>query len=256
MILGAYAMSNPSTPPPEPVQILLARKIILLILLMIVTALGLVLLLRHIRMVSLFLPHIFSDAIIGLIGGCSARWVLGKQTLFLRIISILAFLIGGLELLGWFTGWQVGLGPLKFGLPSVDWYSLGQLLLGTSIALLTLFAWAPPAPNAVRPSPDTKSIKDPPHTRQQLKKHPHRSARPKAPATEVKQPVEPKRKHLAHRKPQLQLSDEEEHRCPYCLELIDPDDARGTVECNICHTLHHADCWAITGACQVPHYTS
>jgi hypothetical protein len=256
MILGANAMSNPSTPPPEPVQIVLARKIILLILLMIVAALGLVLLLRHIRMVSLLLPNIFSDAVTGLIAGCSARWVLGKQTLFLRIISILAFLIGGLELLGWFTGWQVGLGPLKFGLSSVDWYSLGQLLLGTSIALLTLFAWTLPAPNAVRPSPDTKSIKDSPPTRQQLKKRPTRSVRPKAPATEVKQSVEPKRKHLAHRKPQLQLSDKEEHRCPYCLELIDPDGPRGSVECNICHTLHHADCWAITGACQVPHYTS
>jgi hypothetical protein len=28
------------------------------------------------------------------------------------------------------------------------------------------------------------------------------------------------------------------------------------VECEICHTLHHADCWAITGACQVPHFTA
>jgi hypothetical protein len=28
------------------------------------------------------------------------------------------------------------------------------------------------------------------------------------------------------------------------------------VECQICHTLHHADCWAITGTCQVPHYTA
>ena len=256
MILGANAMSNPSTPPPEPVQIVLARKLILLILLMIVAPLGLVMLLRHIRIVSLLLPHIFSDATIGLIAGFSARWVLRKQTLFLRVISVLAFLIGALELLGWFTGWQVGLGPLKFGLTSVDWSSLGQLLLGTSIALLTLFAWTQPTPDALRPTPETESIKRSPRTRQQLKKRPRRSARPKAPAAEAKQSVEPKRKHLAHRKPQLQLSDEEEHRCPYCLELIGPDDPRGTVECEICHTLHHADCWAITGACQVPHYTS
>jgi hypothetical protein len=28
------------------------------------------------------------------------------------------------------------------------------------------------------------------------------------------------------------------------------------VECKICHTLHHADCWAVTGACQIPHLNS
>jgi hypothetical protein len=24
--------------------------------------------------------------------------------------------------------------------------------------------------------------------------------------------------------------------------------------CSICHTPHHADCWAMTGVCQIPHY--
>jgi hypothetical protein len=52
----------------------------------------------------------------------------------------------------------------------------------------------------------------------------------------------------------VRLVGEEEHRCPFCLELVEPDDARGIVECSICHTQHHADCWEITGACQVPHY--
>jgi ribosomal protein L37AE/L43A len=46
----------------------------------------------------------------------------------------------------------------------------------------------------------------------------------------------------------------EEHRCPYCLEPVKRNDPRGVVECDVCHTLHHADCWAITGTCQVPHY--
>lgn len=256
MILHANAMSNPATPLPEPVHIILARKLILLSLLMIVAALGLLILLRHIQIVSLLLPHILSDAAMGLIAGFSARWVLRKQTVFLRVASVLAFLIGGLELLGWFTGWQVGLGQLELDHTNVDWYSLGQLFLGTGIALLALVAWTQPSPAAVRPTPETEFTKRSPHTRQQLKKRPRRSARPAAPATEAEQSVEPKRKRVAHRKPQVQLSDEEEHRCPYCLELIDPDDPRGTMECKICHTLHHADCWAITGACQVPHYTA
>jgi len=52
----------------------------------------------------------------------------------------------------------------------------------------------------------------------------------------------------------IRLVGETEHRCPYCLELVQKKDPRGIVECSICHTLHHADCWAVTGMCQVPHH--
>jgi hypothetical protein len=45
----------------------------------------------------------------------------------------------------------------------------------------------------------------------------------------------------------------EEHRCPYCLEIVIENDPRGIEICPICHTYHHADCWAVTGVCQVPH---
>jgi hypothetical protein len=30
-------------------------------------------------------------------------------------------------------------------------------------------------------------------------------------------------------------------------------DPRGVKICKVCKTWHHADCWAITGVCQVPH---
>jgi hypothetical protein len=52
----------------------------------------------------------------------------------------------------------------------------------------------------------------------------------------------------------VRLVGEEEHRCPYCLELVQKNDPRGITTCPICHTQHHADCWALTGVCQVPHY--
>ena len=52
----------------------------------------------------------------------------------------------------------------------------------------------------------------------------------------------------------VRLVGEEEHRCPYCLELVKKKDPRGITVCPICHTQHHADCWAMTGVCQVPHY--
>lgn len=258
MILPANAMSNPGSPPPEPVQIVLARKLILLALLMIVAALGLVILLRNIHIFSLFLPHLLSDAVMGLIAGFSVRWVLRKQTVFLRFISVLAFLIGGLEFMGWFTGWRVGLGPLKTGHSFVDWYSLGQLFLSAGIALLALYAWSQSSPSVVDPTPSPKSNFHPPRNSRRPEKRSRRAIRSREqviPASLAKQAIEQKHKRHSRRKPRLQLSDEVEHRCPYCLELIDPDDPRGTVECKICHTLHHADCWAITGACQVPHYT-
>jgi hypothetical protein len=81
------------------------------------------------------------------------------------------------------------------------------------------------------------------------------SASPKT-AQPQKQPVVPstnsRPKHLP-RHPEIQVAATGEHRCPYCLEIVTPNDPRGIVECKICHTLHHGDCWAITGACQVPH---
>jgi hypothetical protein len=62
-----------------------------------------------------------------------------------------------------------------------------------------------------------------------------------------------RRRNLLRRRPLLQIAAYEEHRCPYCLQDIKRDDVRGSVECPICHTLHHKDCWDITGTCQVPH---
>jgi hypothetical protein len=44
-----------------------------------------------------------------------------------------------------------------------------------------------------------------------------------------------------------------EQRCPYCFDVVREQDPRGIVVCSICHTPHHADCWAITGMCQIPH---
>jgi len=52
----------------------------------------------------------------------------------------------------------------------------------------------------------------------------------------------------------IRMVGEMEHRCPFCLEVIERNDPRGVRICSICHTHHHADCWAVTGTCQVPHH--
>jgi hypothetical protein len=44
-----------------------------------------------------------------------------------------------------------------------------------------------------------------------------------------------------------------EDRCPYCFDVIKRNDPRGVHVCEVCGTPHHADCWGITGKCQVPH---
>jgi hypothetical protein len=80
----------------------------------------------------------------------------------------------------------------------------------------------------------------------------HPNSRPRL--KKMKEPtVRPKKKRASHRKPKIQFALVEEHRCPYCLDAVSRNDARGVKECEVCHTLHHADCWAITGVCQVPH---
>lgn len=54
-------------------------------------------------------------------------------------------------------------------------------------------------------------------------------------------------------RPGVHLGREKTSVCPYCLEEVKPRDPRGRVVCKICGTPHHADCWAITGKCEVPH---
>ncbi len=51
----------------------------------------------------------------------------------------------------------------------------------------------------------------------------------------------------------LRLISTVEDRCPYCFDVIKENDPRGVMVCEVCGTPHHADCWAVTHKCQVPH---
>ncbi len=65
-------------------------------------------------------------------------------------------------------------------------------------------------------------------------------------------PQSPRRPNRS-RRAAIRLIGKADDFCPYCLERVEPNDSRGVVTCPVCHTRHHADCWAVTGACQVPH---
>ena len=86
----------------------------------------------------------------------------------------------------------------------------------------------------------------------------HPRSRPIRPVVKKALAIRPRsgrtrRRSLFQGRSAVQLAAHEEHRCPYCLQEIVAGDGRGSVECPICHTLHHKDCWDITGTCQVPH---
>ncbi len=256
-------MTTQKPAPHDPFYLAFSRKLVLLILLVITTAMGLVALLMQVKVSIRVLDFILADTIMGLVAGFSVRWIIPRKALVLRIFSTLAFILGSLILLGWFTGWGFGIDPYT----RADWWKGGQILMVTSFALLALFAWQHPSP-IVHSATHARTSKKMLHPRRKPIKRPGLTAqpRPASPALNlaiqptyqpvIVQPAKPKRKRTGHPKPKLLLSDQEEHRCPYCLELIDLNDRRGVVECKICHTLHHADCWAITGACQVPHFTA
>jgi hypothetical protein len=73
----------------------------------------------------------------------------------------------------------------------------------------------------------------------------------------LKPAVKPVQHKTISRKPQpIRLVGLEEHRCPYCLELVEENDPAGVVVCPICHANHHKICWDISGTCQVPHIQS
>jgi len=62
-----------------------------------------------------------------------------------------------------------------------------------------------------------------------------------------------KKLRVQHRPASITLVGDEEHNCPFCLEIVTKNDPRGRKICATCKTWHHADCWDTVGECQVPH---
>ncbi|MEW5827573.1 MAG: hypothetical protein AB1846_01690 [Chloroflexota bacterium] len=300
------------------------RKLVLLFLLGCAAALGIAILFRS----GLDAPEIalavFADAALGLLAGISARLVLRKWNIVFRFVVSLATLFLSLNILGFFTGWRLGLGFTPT-LAQPDWLGLAQVGIGVlaiSLSMLVLRRTAPRVPSAPpKPAPAKKpgdsGRKSSSRPAFKMPKWPQfrmpSLSRPKLPqfrkpslprlpklswpaigpskrdaglkvrgAAKVKKPrktvsaaaltptryaakpsalvvPKPARKPVKARRrgrSEIQLAKVEEHVCPYCLEPVVANDPRGMVECKICHTQHHGDCWEITGACQVPHYNS
>jgi hypothetical protein len=225
---------------------------------------------------------------IGLASGAASRITFYQWSGFIRFFVMLLVLPLGLFVLGVLTNWRIGIGPLnpwaKGIIPQDELIQLGGALL---VAIICLEAWwKPPSKieDVAEVQRSSRSREQTPVTaarqsvRPRRQAHTHESltylpkgnsrlkflkaaksrSRPipavdKLILTHTVQPTRSRRKRLFNRKPNLQISVFEEHRCPYCLDEVKRNDSRGIKECEVCHSLHHADCWAITGMCQVPH---
>ena len=283
-------MTDPSLSPSQRPP--LWRRLLLLFLLAAAAALGIALLLKVGRPGFPYLALLFlAAALLGLACGLGIRFLLKKRHWLVRLLSALAALFGGFFLLGFFSDWKYGFSLVDLYI--LEAASLIQLVVGLLAALLATLAWrrpevliqtstsiSPPQPVVhADPPPQPSRAKKPrlakssagvrvaeskrPAARRKPKpaagsRSRGRTASPKAARVEKSPVVRPAKSRTRRRERRrgVQFASTAEHRCPYCLEVVEPHDARGIVECKICHTLHHADCWAVTGTCQVPHLNS
>ena len=269
----------------------LFRKLVLLFLLVAAFAFGLLILFREQPGYPGWFQNWFAVVSLAVVAGFGSRWVLSRRSGFVRILAATAAYISGLFLLGLISKWKYGIGPIEFWLERIDVDGLTQVGVGLCIFLLVFLAWRKRAPNKTRtaatpPSaappnpavearpatpartprarpaikPERKSILDllkPAQKPVKINRKGGASVRKAVRTmTEADLPVRPRKRSIWRGRPKVQIALVEEHRCPYCLENVSRTDPRGVVECEVCHTLHHKDCWEITGVCQVPHYNS
>ncbi len=183
----------------------------------------------------------------------------------------------GLVQVDWLSQWHISLElPLQIINRQMNWAALVYMVIAIDTSWIALRAWNQAASRVAessflparkgRRSARSSSSKAVPHLSFPKIQLRNSSTNPKVRRKRTERPrvstsvasasvkaVQPRRWNPLHRKPQIQLAVHEDHRCPYCLEEVKRNDPRGVVECEVCHTLHHKDCWDITGACQVPH---
>jgi len=247
----------------------------LLLLLTAAYALGLVLLFIKASGFPLILFSYMADGTLGVVAGFGTRLLLSKRHWLIRSITTTLLPITGLVILGYFTDWKVGIDVIALSQGFVSWEDLIHLVLSISASWAALWAWYRPSAlemeNSTYVDPIGSSVNHSsrirvprnwtlrPRLRINSRTHSHSGNGSRPPVSArlkiiTRQPPRPKRSARSMlRRPHVHLAVVEEHRCPYCLEPVKRTDPGGVKECEVCHTLHHADCWAITGVCQVPH---
>jgi hypothetical protein len=209
---------------------------------------------------------------IGLIAGLSARRFLRKNTIILKHLVALGSTALSLAVLFLLSRGFLGIN-IYYQIGNPDWEGLIQYLITAlnSALVITAFPSSPavevlptPAPprEISRPGINLQLPKLSRPASKRAKKSNVKTAAPRklslAPTVkpEVKKPTRVKKKRTRKRPiktEEIKFMGTMEHTCPYCLDPVEPNDPRGVKVCPICKTHHHADCWGITGACQIPH---
>ena len=180
---------------------------------------------------------IASAAGMGAIVGLVSRFVLPRRRFAIRWLVALFGLSLGMTFLGWLSRGLLGMDLIQRSTTEPDWLGLLRFMGGAAVAWLAIRAWDGQLATGSSP----------------LFRRRGRARIGKTTLTSRK----PRRiGRLGRRKrgAAIRLATQVEHRCPFCLEIVKSRDPRGSVECSTCHSLHHADCWAVTGTCQVPHH--
>lgn len=204
-------------------------------------------------------------AALGLSGGFASRRSFKQQTGLLRLTSAIAMFIASLFYLHFLTAGALGINLTDPSNPNLVWLRLGQIALGSVTTVLALRAWRQPLwhfEGLRLPRRRRRTAQSDPGVRAQI-------ARSESPVRTNPEHVAPHRlphwdlslisnfqipNWLRRSRTQVRLGENQEHRCPYCLDPVQRNDPRGIKVCKVCHTWHHGDCWSITGMCQVPHH--
>ncbi len=230
---------------------------------------------------------------LGLLAGFTARWAVPNRSRTTRWLVALGGLTVGLLAASLFSYGAFGVGPLFPLRQEVNWSDIAQLAIGALAAWLAVRGFSrPPALEGSEARPEsagapTRTAWTLPDSRAVEETRPYRTRRRPAPLPlagaasasavhrgriSVGGPLRSRYHRLRDRlaraaawRPRLGLLSRRrsdtpirftgpgEDRCPYCLDVVDPKDPRGVKLCPVCHTPHHADCWSITGMCQMPH---
>jgi hypothetical protein len=233
------------------------------------------------------------SAALGLLTGLAARRSLPHRSNLVRWIVAMGALTVGLLAAGIVSGGEVGLGPLLPLVPRFRWIEILQLATAGLAALLAVRAFAQPdLSTRLEPAPepgqtnwgfiyhpsihDTQPIRARRGRRSPVAtgvaaaavraRHIRPSPAPRpGPLRQGYDRLRARLERAATWRPTLgllpsqrrsspiRLAGSGEDRCPYCLDIVAENDRRGVTTCPVCHTRHHAECWAVTGTCQMPH---
>lgn len=286
MSLRTSTMSMPYSDQPletQPEQYHLIRKLAIVLLLVAASSLWLYILFRE-KHLSYPTPvqEIAAGFVIAIVAGLGTQLMLSQRDGSMRFVVAMTGDVAGVYLLGFVSNGKYGISKFGWIPKTMDYDGLNLIGIGFIIVLFisllfrrTRVIVVPESIQTILPENESESISITPlETSSSISfSTPDRPriswSRMFTPGTTPRtrsngrnggliQPaktppaIAPKRRRR-NKKARVQLALVGEHRCPYCLDTVIRSDPRGIKECSVCHTLHHKDCWDITGSCQVPH---